>query len=226
MTQALPFLTIDNFDDPAGGQSAAIFNGTPGATASSTALGLAALGGSRSINVEIEATILGGSSSSVEANAFTSPNNFQFTTSSKVDSKGWIVWDANGTGLNVDFAAGSAFVLSGLDDDLATTYAIKVETFGGGSSEAAVTTAGNDAGLDLVLPFGSFSAGANWLDIDRITLLVNPPRGGDVSIDSLTVQRAVPDPLATGTALLAASALLILARGLRAVRAETEDDRT
>jgi hypothetical protein len=210
--QAVPFLTIDDFDDPAAGQSATVLNGVVGSTASSTALAPLALGGWRTIRVQVQAKIPGGNSSSVEANTFTSPGNFQFTTSSKVDSKGWVTWDANGVGLNANFSSGSAFVLSGVDDDLATPYTIILQTFGGGSSTATVTTLGNDATIDLAFPIASFTAGANLSDIDRITLLIDPPRGGDVSIDSLGLNRKVPESLNPGTALLGACGLLVLGR--------------
>jgi len=102
-SQAVPSLTIDDFADPAGGQSATILNGIVGSTASSTALAPLALGGWRTIGVEVQARsreetlVLSRSTPSRRL------NNFQFATTSKVDSKGWVTWNANGAGLNAKF---------------------------------------------------------------------------------------------------------------------------
>lgn len=199
-------LMIDNFDDPPSGQSVTILNGIAGSAATSTALGLSTLGGSRKISVTVEFfDIPGGNETSLQVNTFTSPGNCQLTQTILVNSYGLITYNADNAGLNVDLSGFGGIELVGLVSDLTDAFTLTLETFGGGSS--SITK--NVAGGNIPFLFSSLVGTANLNDIDSITIKIDPPRGGDVKIDAIvTLEPVVPAP---ATLLLFGSGLIGLA---------------
>lgn len=206
---------IDDFASPGAGQSVGLANVPPGVSVSSTTSGLNpsfTIGGARQIYLEVQSSLPGGFTATAQVNTFTSLSNYQLNQTTTVDCFGKIIYDALGAGLNADLSSFAGIRLEGVINDIITPFTLILETFGVGSSSATNSILlGN---LDFL--FSSLVGTANLADIDRIILIVDPQRGGDVLIDNLvTIERTVaPVP---GALLLFASGLLGLA-GLRRVR--------
>jgi hypothetical protein len=201
-------ISLDEFSDPAGGQSAQILNGVAGATASSLATGLAAIGGSRQVGVAVQSTSFSGSSALAEVNSLSSAGVFQLSTSVAVDAIGSITYDASGAGLDFDTGGLSVLRLEGVLNDLATTYTFTATTFGGGSSSCQITTGPGFAG-DVSC---ALSGAADLANLDRIDVSFDPGAGGDLLVGRLVL---VPEP---ATALLFGLGAAGLAWGGRARR--------
>jgi hypothetical protein len=186
-------LTIDDFASPdPSGQSATLFNGLAGSAATSIAIQLPTLGDSREIAIEVESALFGGSTMGVEVNGFTTKGRYQLSLTSGVDGFGRIIYDANKAGLNVNLSNYGGIRLVGVVNDMLTPFTLTLETFGGGSSTATKSIILGD--LDFL--FSSLAGTANLMDIDRITLKIDPFRGGDVSIEAIMTiaKTAVPLP--------------------------------
>lgn len=206
-------LTLDEFDGPAGGQSIIIGLVDVGSKFSVKSTGLSAVGGSRTLQTEVEAVQPGGSEYSVEVNRGTTPGNYQLKDSVSVDIVGTIVYDADGALLDLDLSSFGGLTLFGVSSDVSTELRITLDTDGGGSSAASSLQAPGFLG-NVSFLWGDFSPGANLANVDRITISVNPTRGGDVKIESFA---AVPEP--SSVAMLPAALVgLLLARGRRAGR--------
>lgn len=203
-------LTLDHFNDPAGGQAVQILNGSVGSSAGSLTTGIAAPGGSREIYTEIESILPGGSEVNLKVNTFTTADNLQLENSVNVESFAKVTWDANGAGLNANLTAFAGLGLYDVVIDKDTTFAITITTWGTGSATASVTKAADFIG-DINLLWADFAGVADVSNIDEIVVNINPDRGGDVAVHSLV---AVPEP----NAGLAVAGLLGLGLLLRRTR--------
>jgi hypothetical protein len=93
-------------------------------------------------------------------------------------------------------------------NDFLTPFSLTLETFGVGSS----STTNSILMGDLDFFFSSLVGTANLTDIDRISIGIDPPRGGNVKIDDIVTFVPVPPSI-----VLLGSGLLGLA-GLRRFR--------
>jgi hypothetical protein len=181
-------VTIDGFDSPASGQSVTILNGIAGSAATSTAVGLPTLGGTRAINVTVQDALPGGNSSEAAVNTFVTSSTYQLSLSSTVDCSGIIKYDALNAGLNADLSSYAGLRLAGVVNDFLTPFSLTLETFGIGSS----STTNSILMGDLDFFFSSLVGTADLTDIDRISISIDPPRGGDVKIDDVVTFVPVP----------------------------------
>jgi PEP-CTERM motif len=182
---------IDSFDEPPTGQVVTLTNPAVGGTDTDTQIGLTGVaGGTRDLTLTAQAVFAGGSQAQAEINLATSPGNFQLTNSIRIDSVVQITWDANDAGLNLDLSGEASILLSGVENDLATSYTITLNTSGGGASSLTLMPGAGFSG-DLDFAFSSFGGSVNFADIDSIVLEIDGVRGADVIIDSIV---AVPEP--------------------------------
>jgi hypothetical protein len=100
--------------------------------------------------------------------------------------------------------------LAGVLNDFLTPFTLTLDTFGGGSSSTTNSILLGD--LDLL--FSSLVGTANLSDIDRISILIDPQRGGDVKIDEIVTVEKTIVPLPS-TLLLLGSGLFGLVGGRR-----------
>jgi hypothetical protein len=195
-------ILIDHFNAPLGGQTVTLNGAVAGATANNTALGLAGvLGGSRYLEADVQ-TVFGGGNSTVASanNPATALDNYNLATDVSVNSLGKVRWDANGAGLNANLPSGGSFELFDVSNDLPTSFTIQVSTFGGGTSSSTVLTGAGSFDVNLFFPTAGFVGGANWSDIDRITLIVDTPRSGDARINA--VEFNIPNVADTGSSMI------------------------
>jgi hypothetical protein len=199
LTVAVPAgaITIDAFDDPTGGHAAFVQNGAAGASDDDTAIGLAATGGSRDLEVTIQTSANDAANSArAEVNGLTTTGVFELNSSAAVDTVATLTWDAQDAGLDLDLAGDTVLRLEGVLNDLATDFTFTLETFGGGSVSCTTSTGAQFAG-DVSCDFAGLFNGVAANNIDRITITIDPVgRGGDVQVDRLVT---IPEP---ATALL------------------------
>ena len=180
-------LIIDDFDSPDGGQDVSLINNGVGSR--STSIVNATVPGSiREISIEIQA-VTGSYEAKAAINIPATGETYQLTQSSKVDSFGLIVYDGNVLedvgNLNLDLSGFAGIRLAGVENDFSTPFTLTLETSGGGSSNATSSILLGD--LDFL--FSSLVGTATLSDIDRISLLVDPQKGGDVAIDGIITIR-------------------------------------
>jgi hypothetical protein len=185
-------LMLDNFDSPAGGQSVTIFNGTAGSSATSLAGSLPVPGNFRKVSIDIQSVLSGGNTTQGAVNTFTTTGDYQLEQSVLVDSFGLIIYDANSTGINFDFSGFQGLRLAGVISDFSTPFTITLDTFGGGTSSITKSILVGD--LDFL--FSDLIGTANIQDVDRITIKIDPSRGGDVVIQEFVAleRTQVPEP--------------------------------
>jgi hypothetical protein len=182
---------IDNFDEPPTGQVVTLTNPAVGGTGTDTQTGLSGVaGGTRDLTLTAQDVFAGGSQAQAEINLVTSPGNFQLTNSIRIDSVVEITWDANDAGLNLDLSGEASILLSGVENDLATSYTITLNSTGGAASSLTLMPGEGFSG-DLDFAFSSFGGSVDLADIQSIVLEIDGVRGADVIIDSIL---AVPEP--------------------------------
>ena len=170
--------------------------------------GLAVLGGSRELFLQLQAIYDPANFCSANVNGPTSTDEFSLANGPNVDSLSRIIWDANSSGLNSDLSLDYEFDLLNVHNDIPVAYTITMQTFGGGTSTQTINTGTNFSG-NLTFAIGGFTAGANLADIDRISLTIEGGRSVDVSMDALVT---VPEPASTGLAVLGGLGLLVRRR--------------
>jgi hypothetical protein len=194
-------VTIDGFDAPDVGQSAAIPNGTPGSifgsleSFSSPDFSFSII---RELVVEVQSIIPGGNFTQAEVNTFTTPSTYQLAQSVTVDSVGQIIYDQTLTGIPFNLSGFAGLRLAGVVNDFLTPFTLTLETIPQlGPSITSSATASILTG-DIDFLFSSLVGSANLAEIDRITIQIDPPQGGDVRIDGLvTIDSIVVPPPAT-----------------------------
>ncbi len=205
---------IDHFTTPAAGQQVqvSIPPGGLGSSASDTSAAAGALGGWRTVYVEVTGgDLTAGGSISAAANHTTAPDNYQYLSSVAIDGWSEVTWDANGAGLSADLSAcPDGFLLEDVRTDLAATFTIFVTDGAAVTASSALATGLGFSG-DLSFPWASFAGLGNLADIDKIVLRVNAPQGGDVVVHALT---AVPEPGPTAAVFAGLLGLFGLGRKL------------
>ncbi len=209
-------LTIDDFDSPAIGQDVILINNGVGSRATSIVSALVP-GDIRELSLEIQG-VFGSYESKAAINTTATGETYQLTQSVSVDSIGYLIYDGNVFGgpgtLNLDLSGFAGIRLAGVDNDFSTPFTLTLETSGGGSSTATSSILAGD--LDIL--FSSLVGTATLSDIDRITILIDPQKGGDVKIEQIvTFERTVvPAP---ATILLFGSGLIgLLGYGRKKLR--------
>ena len=176
-------LTIDDFDSPAAGQDVSLINNGVGSRSTSI-VGASVPGNIRELSLEIQG-VLGSYEAKAAINTPATGETYQLTQSISVDSIGYLIYDGNVFGgpgiLNLDLSGFAGIRLAGVENDFSTPFTLTLETSGGGSSTATSSILSGD--LDFL--FSSLVGTATLSDIDRITILVDPQKGGDVKIDEL-----------------------------------------
>ena len=209
-------LTIDDFNSPAAGQVVSLTSQAPGSRSGSI-VDATVPGSIREISIEVQDRT-GSYETKAAINTLATGETYQLTQSSKVDSFGLIIYDGNAVGnvgsLNLDLSGFAGIRLAGVENDFFTPFTLTLETSGGGSSSTASSILLGD--LDFL--FSSLVGTATLSDIDRISILVDPQKGGDVTIDGIvTIERTVvPVP---ATMLLFGSGLIgLLGYGRKKLR--------
>ncbi len=196
-------ILIDHFDSPPPGQSAQVNipPGIVGSSASDTSVAALALGGWRTVYVEVTGgDLAAGGVIRAEANSTVAPDNYQYLSSVAIDGWSDVTWDANGAGLSVDLTSCPDGLL--LDDvrvDLAASLTLTVD----GVSSVMAVPAGFSG--DVSFPWASFGGAIDLSDVDTIVMRVDAPAGGDVVIHALT---AVPEPGQTAVVFAALAGLI------------------
>ena len=202
-------VVVDHFSSPIGGQGVSISNGGVGTNQNDVQTGLAVLGGSREIHLQLQVIYDTANYCSANINGVTSTDEFSLANGSNVESLCKMVWDANSIGLNTNLSLDYAFNLLNVHNDIPVAYTIVMQSFGGGTSTQIVNTGTNYFG-NIAFPFSGFSVGADLTDIDSISLTIDGGRSVDVSMDALVT---IPEP---GSAILAAlSGMALLVRRRR-----------
>ncbi len=169
-------VTIDDFDSPAAGQDVSLINNGVGSRSTSI-VGASVPGDIRELSLEIQG-VTGPYESKAAINIPATGETYQLTQSVSVDSIGYLIYDGNVFGgpgtLNLDLSGFAGIRLAGVVNDFSTPFTLTLETTVGGSSTATSSILSGD--LDFL--FSSLVGTANLSDIDRITILIDPQKGG------------------------------------------------
>lgn len=161
------------------------------------------LGGSRSVELTVEAPGLPGDPTDfsikgqvrvveLAAPGFGDKGIVRISNDDLVNSKVVITWDNSLIGLGgVDITLeGPAILLDIVSTDQDITARFDIWDTSSGHSWLSKTTA--VAGPQTIaFPLGLFTAGADFTDVDKITMLIDPPAAGDMSITK--VYMVVPE---------------------------------
>lgn len=217
VSQAQAAITIDNFSDVAGGGSSLIVNveSLPAPTTTSITVvqsGLTGvIGGSRSLTIERTATTGTGVRRVTGEISDLAPAFFSYTSSTGANGFANLIYGAS-TDLNLNLLTETAFIIDfdGYDAPNGNPLVVQIDlvsSAGSGSATANLTTNGGLVQIDFN---AAGYAAVDFSDIDRISVKLDPNRGGDFDVNQITTVTAVPEP--SSTALLGLGGLALLLR--------------
>lgn len=207
-------LDIDPFDAPVGGQLLALASGDAFSYAGP---GLDVVGGWRRLELVVQ-KVNAASFADAQVNGGAVLGRLLLASDPGVDALARLTYDAHGAGLNLNgLLAGKGLAFYGLDNDLAATWSVTLETFGplggvmGSSTVSLYRSEFLPSGSEFV-SWAEFAGSADFADIDRLILTVDTVEGGGAALEELAV---VPEPGAVGWAAGLVCGVTLLVRRFR-----------